>query len=262
MQINSNTASASTSYNYTINTGGVNQDKQIKSIQKQIENVQNQLQSLSDNKDMSPKEMMEKRKELQQQIQNLNNQLSQRKMEIQQEKLVVTKVEKQEISQSSTTKDDYATIETGTMQGLISADASLKQVNSVQSTKTSMEGKAKVLKIEIEIDKERGGSTERKEAELAELNDRINTTSTDIMDRISNINTELEKSVEPNDAPDGIESKQEEDISEDITNTEKNEVSQSDVSEQQSSSYDKPVIYTKTGAASQQEPEIKISLLV
>jgi DNA-binding helix-hairpin-helix protein with protein kinase domain len=181
MQISSSSVSVSSSY--TMNTGSVDQDEQIKSIQKQIEKVQKQLQSLSQNENMSLEEMMERRKELQQQIQDLNKQISQRKIEIQREKCEAAKVDNQEMRPTDITKEDNVTISTGTMQGLICADASMKQVNTVQSIKTSMEGRAGILECEIEIDKGRGGSTERKEAELAELNSRINTTTNDMMDK-------------------------------------------------------------------------------
>lgn len=262
MQINSSTTSASSSYNYAMNTSSVNQDGQIKSIQKQIENVQKQLQSLSENKNMSPKEMMEKQKELQQQIQDLNNQISQRKMEIQQEKREAAKVDNQETRPTNTTKEDYVTIGAGTMQGLINADASMKQVNTVQSIKTGMEGRAGVLECEIKIDKRRGGSTEKKEAELAELNSRIDTTTNDMMDKIPNINTGVEKPKEATDGQEASENEQGKDVSEDSANAEVSETGHLDVQEQKNNRDDKPVIYTKTRVTNQQEPESKLSVLI
>ncbi|WP_432403594.1 FlxA-like family protein [Wukongibacter sp. M2B1] len=264
MQISSSAVSASSSYNYTMNTGSVDQDEQIKSIQKQIENLQKQLQNLSENENMSPEVMMEKRKELQQQIQDLNKQISQRKMEIQREKREAAKVDNQETRPTNTTKEDYVTIGAGTMQGLISADASMKQINTVQSIKTGMEGRAGVLECEIKIDKSRGGSTEKKEAELAELNSRIDTTTNDMMDKISNINTGVEKPKEATDGQEAIENEQGKDVSEDSANAEVSETGHLDVQEQKNNHYDKPVIYTKTGTANQQklEPEPKLYVLI
>lgn len=266
MQINSNMEKTTSSHNnYTMNHGGVNQDDQIKLLQKQIENVQKQLQSLSDNKEMSPEEKMEKRKILQQKIQDLNKQISQRKMEIQQEKQAAAeKVEKQEVHQKSTAKEDYNTIGTAAMEGIISSDISMKQISVIQSTKTNIEGRSSVLKKEIEMDKSRGVFTEKKEAELLELDGRINTTTTGIIDKISDINAELDESREVKHGQDGIRSKKAEENQDDIANadTQKNKVDYLDMLEQKSESRDKPVVYTKAGESVLLEAEVKLSVLV
>ena len=260
MQIINNRASTSASSNYTMNSNDANQDDYIKSLQKQIENVQKQLQSLSDNKQMSLQEKMERRKILQQQIQDLNRQIAQRKIEIQQEKLAVaTKEEKKESHQKSTVKEEPSTIETADMQGMIRADFSMKQVDTLHSVKTKLEGRSRVLEKEIELSS--GGPTEKKGAELAKLKDRIHDASADIMDKIVDINEELE---EAEDVQDGIQGKHEEDFKEDTVNTNKgkNKVGQPDVPEEKSGSSDKTVAYTKTGEASQPEKESKLSILV
>ena len=201
MKITDSTGINASGYSRMQDTNGANQDNRLKSIQKQIENVQKQLQSLSDNKDLSLEEKMERRKELQQQLQDLNRQMSQRKIEIMQEKREksTVKVEKQEVPQGNTDKQEFNVIGTATLQGIISADTSMKQVKTVQSVKTSIEGRAGVLESEIKMDKGRRGSTESKEAELAELNEHIDTASADIMDKISDIDMALEKSREKKD---------------------------------------------------------------
>ena len=260
MQIINNKASISASSNYTMNSSDANQDNYIKSLQKQIENVQKQLQSLSENNQMPPKEKMERRKILQQQIQDLNRQIAQRKIEIQQEKLAAaTKEEKQGSRQKSKVKGDPSTPETADMQGLIRADSSMKQVNTLHSVKTKLEGKSRVLENEIKLS--RGGPTERKGAELSKLKDRIRDASDDIMDKISDISEELD---EAEDVQDGIGGTQEEDLKEDTVNTNrgKNKAGQQHVTEEKSGSSDKTVTYTKTGEASKPESESKLSLLV
>ncbi len=204
MKITNGTGINAANYSQMQNANNTNQDSQLKSIQKQIENVQQQLQNLSNNEEMSMEEKMNIRKELQQQLLDLNRQMSQRKMEIQQErwKKSTAKAEKQETVQRNSDKQEFNVIGTTTVQGIISADASMKQVKTVQSTKTNMEGKAGVLESEIKMDKGRGGSTESKEAELKKLNDRINNASADMMDKISDIGATLEKSREENERKD------------------------------------------------------------
>lgn len=81
------------------------------------------------------------------------------------------------------------------MQTMVRADTSIKQANVTQSVKTGMEGRAGVLEREIKTDQGRG-STERKEAELAKVNERIKDASYDMMKRTSDIKTTLEKAEE------------------------------------------------------------------
>lgn len=204
MRVTNGTGISAANYCQIQNSNSTNQDSQLKSIRKQIENVQQQLQNLSNNEEMPMEEKMNKRKELQQQLQDLNKLMSQRKIEILREKREksTAKAKSQEPAQGNTDRQEFSAMGTATMQGIISADASMKQVETVQSVKISMGGKAGVLESEIKMDKGRGGSTEKKEAELADLNDRINTASADMMVQISDINTALEKSREENDAKD------------------------------------------------------------
>ena len=183
-------------YSQPQNTNEENQDSRLKSIQKQIEKVQEQLQSLSNNKEMSKEEKMNKRKELQEQLQVLTRQMFQRRMEIRQEKQEksAAQAKRQDPVQENTGRQESIPMRTATMHGIISADTSMKQIKTVQSVKANMEGKAGVLEDEIKMDKGRGCPTEEKEAELAALNDRIDTASADMMTQIFDINTALEKS--------------------------------------------------------------------
>lgn len=201
MKITNGMGINSSNYSQMQTANGVNQDSQLKSIQKQIENVQKQLQSLSSNEKMSVEEKMNKREELQQQLQDLNNQISQRKMEIMQEKREKSAgmVEKPEISQGNTGKQEFDVVGTTALQGIVSTDISMKQVKTVQSVKTGMERRTAVLESEIKMNKGRGGATENKETELTELNERINTSSKDIMDKMSDIDAKIEKSQEEKD---------------------------------------------------------------
>ncbi len=201
MQITNSTGTDSTNYSRLQSTDSVNQDSRLKAIQNQIANVQKQLQNLSNNDKMSLEVKTDKRKELQQQLQDLNRQAMQRKIEIQQEKRekAAAASESQDLAPGETEGEKSGVMKTAAMQGIINADTSMKQAKTVRSVKNGMEGKAGVLEGEIKMDKARGGSTEKKEAELAALNDRINTASADMMAQISDIDKALEKSGEAGD---------------------------------------------------------------
>lgn len=103
----------------------------------------------------------------------------------------------------------------------------------------------------------RGVSTEKKEAELAELNDRINAISKDMMDKLSDTNTRVKEPGDTTDIPGGMENSQGEVASEDNVSAEEH---LSD--EQKNNTKDAPVFYTKTGAPNQQEPEAKLSVRI
>ncbi|MBE7720703.1 FlxA-like family protein [Lacrimispora indolis] len=187
--------SANYSQMQIMNSG--NQDTSLKAIQDQIENVQKQLQVLSGNEKISAEEKMSKQRDLQQQLQDLNKQLAQRKIEIQQERRekAAAKVNSMDEVSQNAENQESGMMETVSMKGLIHADTSMKQVKTVQTVKTGMEGRAGVLEREIKTDRGRG-STEKKEAELAKLNGRINDASSDMMKRAADAETTLEVSGE------------------------------------------------------------------
>lgn len=162
--------------------------------------MQQQLKSLSSDEKMPMEDKINMRNELQQQLQDLKKQMSQRKMEIQQEKRdsQAAKAKSQESAQANAGKFESSGMEPTSMQSIISADASMKQGKMLHSVKTSMEGKSDVLKCEIKLDKARGASTERKEAELSTLMGHVNETSADMMRKISDANKTLEKSGKEN----------------------------------------------------------------
>lgn len=149
---------------------GMNQamDSYSKNIQNQIANAQKQLQELSSNEEMTLEEKMKKRQEIQQQISDLNMQLRQHQIE-----------QRKEQQSKGASMDDMlggnrTAAESGnkgsglsqaSMQAMISADSSMKQAKVQGSVATQMQGRANVLKAEIK----QSGSTEAKEAELADL---------------------------------------------------------------------------------------------
>lgn len=149
---------------------GMNQamDSYSKNIQNQIANAQKQLQELSSNEEMTLEEKMKKRQEIQQQISDLNMQLRQHQIE-----------QRKEQQSKGASMDDMlggnrtaaksgnkgSGLSHASMQAMISADSSMKQAKVQGSVATQMQGRANVLKAEIK----QSGSTEAKEAELADL---------------------------------------------------------------------------------------------
>lgn len=155
---------------------GMNQttDSYSRNIQNQIATAQKQMQDLSSNNDLTLEEKMKKKQEIQQEISNLNQQLRQHQIE-----------QRKEQQSKGLSMDDMLggnqsaeNIKSGSkgiglsqasMQAMISADSSMKQAQVQSSVATNMEGKADVLKSEIQMDKSRGLNTEKQEAELAEI---------------------------------------------------------------------------------------------
>lgn len=145
---------------------GMNQamDSYSKNIQNQIANAQKQLQELSYNEEMTLEEKMKKRQEIQQQISDLNMQL--RQHQIEQRKEQQSKgASMDDMLGGNRTAAKSGNKGSGLSQAMISADSSMKQAKVQGSVATQMQGRANVLKAEIK----QSGSTEAKEAELADL---------------------------------------------------------------------------------------------
>lgn len=153
---------------------GMNQatDSYSKNIQNQIANAQKQLQELSSNEDMTLEEKMKKRQEIQQQISDLNMQLRKHQAEQRKEKQQAKGPSMDDMA-GGTSKKKTAGKSTGISQAgmtaIISADSSMKQAKVQGSVATKMEGRAGVLQSEIKLDKARGVDTQKKEEELAEV---------------------------------------------------------------------------------------------
>lgn len=152
-------------------------DSISKSLQSQIANAQKALQELSSNEELSMEDKMKKRQEIQQQITDLNQQLRQHQIEQRREKqregsstddLLGTN---RKANTSKTGKGGSGFSQAG-MRAMISADSSMKLADAQGSTITQMEGRAGVLESEIKMDKSRGASTQKKEEELADLQEK------------------------------------------------------------------------------------------
>lgn len=171
---------------------GMNQamDSYSKNIQNQIANAQKQLQELSSNEEMTLEEKMKKRQEIQQQISDLNMQLRQHQIEQRREQqqskgqscddMLGGKQQAQKKSQNGQSTG----FSQASMTALISADSSMKQAKVQGSVATQMQGRANVLKAEIK----QSGSTEAKEAELADLEQKAVNATTSQMNTLAEAN--------------------------------------------------------------------------
>lgn len=193
--------------------GAINKkDSVSKNIQSQIERKQKELHEISLNKEMTLEEKMKKRQEIQQEINVLQQQLRQHEIEQQKEamngsrkKEKGTSMEemlgsgenvKTRNSSNGTSKQGAQTVSTTTMTAMISADASMKQAHVQGSIAVQIKGAANVLESEIKMDKGRGASTEKKEAELADLREKSQTATQAQMSVLSDANKVMEAAAE------------------------------------------------------------------
>ncbi len=153
---------------------GMNQatDSYSRNIQNQIANAQKQLQELSSNEDMTLEEKMKKRQEIQQQISDLYMQLRQHQMEQRREKQQAKGSSMDDMlggTKSGTTGNESSGLSQASMTAMISAGTSMKQAKVQGSVTKKMEGRAGVLESEIKQDQARGNDTQKKEEELADV---------------------------------------------------------------------------------------------
>lgn len=161
------------------NLPGQKADAETKRIQSQIKEVQKQIQKLAENDEMSAEEKMKKKQELNKKISDLNNQLRQHQMEVrrekQQEENTMEKMlggrpeeETKATGRAGADKTPVGMSESG-MKAMISAGYAMDQAAVYESTADSLDGRARVLKVEIELDSGRGRSVKAKEDELASV---------------------------------------------------------------------------------------------
>ena len=154
-------------------------DATTKNLQSQILAKQQELKKLSENQDMTMEAKMKKRQEINQQIADLNRQLRQHEIEQRKEK------QKEEASMndmlggestnsaaSAQQAQTNAGLSDANMKAMISADASMKMSDVQGSVSASLERIANVIRGEIKQDSGRGVSVDKKEQELADIEQR------------------------------------------------------------------------------------------
>ncbi len=176
----------------TMGTAQAN-DSVSKNIQNQIAKAQQKLQDLSSNEELLLEDKMKKRQEIQQEISNLNQQLRQHQLE--QRKEQQSKASSMD-DMIAGTKNPSAGKGSGIsqegMQAMISADFSMKQAKVQGSMSAQLKGRAGVLESEIRQDAGKG-NTEKKEAELADIQEKAQSATEAQMSALSDVNKAVEK---------------------------------------------------------------------
>lgn len=207
---------------------GASDDPVAKGIQDKIAMAQKELKELSANKEMNPEQKQKKRQELQQEISDLNMQLRQHQMEQKQKERQEKMQSMDELmgngeGQSGIGKPCTAA-NTGNstgfsavaMEALISADGARKAASLQGNVAARMEGRANTLEAEIQLDAARGGSTERKEAEMASMREKAQEAQISQMKTLGEANDKLEEARQSADA-DGSVTEESADAAESIT---------------------------------------------
>jgi len=191
-------------------------DAESKNLQQQIEKLQNDLKEVSSNQEMPADTKMKKRQEIQKQISELQIQLRQHQIDVKREEREKKK-EKSSFDDLMGTKkpesqnnNPGSSMSTGSMTAMISADVSVKQATAQGSTAQKMEGRANVLESEIALDSSRGGSTELKEAELADAREAAQKATSDQLSSLAQAGEELKNASEKDKTADRTEDKEKE----------------------------------------------------
>lgn len=166
-------------------------DEVSKGLQRQIENLQKQMKELSANQEMTPDMKMKKRQELQKQISELQIQLRQHQMEVKREE---ARKKEEKASQDDVLnptrgmeqkQGQSAGLSAGSMEAMLSADASMKQAGVHGSTAKHAQNRAGILEAEIKQDKGGpGDASASKEEALAEAKELETTATSSQMDSL------------------------------------------------------------------------------
>ena len=78
------------------------------------------------------------------------------------------------------------------MQSIIAAENAIDNVEQTNGIHTTMTDQANILESEIELDKQRGADTSKKEGALADIQSRINKLNESVNDQLEDIDDELE----------------------------------------------------------------------
>lgn len=180
--------------------GNMTEDAISKNLKNQIANAQKKLQELSNDDSMSMEDKMKRRQEIQQEITSLNQELRQHQIDLrreQQEKArEAAETNRQPEAKTAASEKENAGMSDAGMQAMVSADSALKMANVCDSVTISAEGRARVLKSEIEQDQNRGVDTARKEEELADTEKRIEESSKSQMSALADASEEFENAGE------------------------------------------------------------------
>lgn len=174
-------------------------DSYTRNIRQQIANAQKKLQDLSANEELSLDEKLKKRQEIQQEITSLNQQLRQHQTEQRKERQAENSMDEMlggSRTAAASGKKGTNASQTNVSRAILSADSSMKLARTQGGVAVQMEGRTGVLKAEIQADSGRGASTEKKEAELADLTEKVQETQSAQISTLSEAVKDVEKAAE------------------------------------------------------------------
>ena len=170
-------------------------DSRIQAYQQQIAQLQQKLQDLSQNEELTMEEKMKKRQEINQQIRTVEQQMRQVQREIRQEQ---NRAKENTIDEMVSTpkKSGADVMSSDKMRSMIAGGQAMKQADGNMKLSKEMEGIAGVLASEISTDQQRGVDTEKKETELADLEQRIDVVKSDAIKVAADAADEIRKTDE------------------------------------------------------------------
>ncbi len=182
-------------------TGGVNpfkaEDPVSRNIQSRIANARKQLQELSADEEMSLEEKRKKREEIQQQLMDLNNQLRQQQLTQRRERQEKRASMEDMLGGSRQAAPKAGKQGTGlsqaSMEAVIGADSAMEMARIQGGVANRMEGRAGVLEAEIKLDAGRGQGVEKKQEELAEVQQKAAAAQAAQIHTLADANKELEE---------------------------------------------------------------------
>lgn len=190
-------------------------DTESKGIENQITSARQQLQKLSSDQEMTVEEKKQKRQEVQKQIADLNRELRQHQMELRKEQLEeqqdrkadakeannenradkagTPESEKEKREDNKEDQEQQVSFPKGSMTAIVSAETSKGQADTQRSVVLSLEGTARIMQSEIDLDAGRGQNTERKRAALESIQQRASRASQAQFGLLSNATRNIQK---------------------------------------------------------------------
>ena len=206
-------------------------DAVTRGLESQIEELQRQIQNVAADENLTMEQKQKKKQELQDKIMELQEQL--------QQPVAEQRREQREEQTKATQKKPYD--ETG-MQTVISSEAAVKHAKIQEAAANRMEGRAAVLKSEMELDTGRNmPSIPSKENELARAEQGAENARSTQMELLGRTNQDLKDAAEANQDP------------------EKAKEGQIPKSEEEKDEKDRePIGYTSDGRAVTEEEEARV----
>lgn len=222
MQVN---GVSSAYYGTGISGGTTGMDSVSKNIQQQIENLRKQMQEVSRDDSLTEEERMKQKQEYQKQINELTIELRQHQME-QKKQEQESRANAQELERevsSQNVRESQTGMSAQGMQSMISADNAMNIAKVTGRVADELEGKAKILKGEIEADAGRG-NVEAKEAQLQSLEEKAANASNTQMKQLGGVVQDVKETVEGKSNPEAAGSEEDtEEVSQTISEMDENQ---------------------------------------